>query len=95
MPAAGFLIITWAQGLLQAVIGDLRINVILYFLVTLPLLAALTVSCFSFVVRRLHDPGYTGWLSLLILVPLVNLAGCLLLLLLPGQPQTNQYGPPP
>jgi uncharacterized membrane protein YhaH (DUF805 family) len=45
-----------------------------------------------FVVRRLHDMGYSGWLAMgVLLLPVV----LLLLLLLPGTPSTNAYGPDP
>ena len=45
-----------------------------------------------FIVRRLHDMGYSGWLVIgVLLIPFV----LLLLLLLPGMPSTNAYGPNP
>ncbi|MGY1919741.1 DUF805 domain-containing protein [Pseudomonas tolaasii] len=46
-------------------------------------------------VQRLHDLGWSGWLYLLNLVPLVNSVFPLLLLVLPGNSGANQYGPPP
>src|SRR5471032_496153 len=46
-------------------------------------------------VQRLHDLGWSGWLYFLNLVPLVNSVFPLLLLVLPGNPGANQYGPPP
>lgn len=46
-------------------------------------------------VQRLHDLGWSGWLYFLNLVPLVNSIFPLLLLVLPGNPGANQYGPPP
>ncbi|MGY4636104.1 DUF805 domain-containing protein [Pseudomonas sp. TE24901] len=46
-------------------------------------------------VQRLHDLGWSGWLYLLNLVPLVNSIFPLLLLVLPGNTGANQYGPPP
>lgn len=44
--------------------------------------------------RRLHDKGITGWANLLVLVPFGSLA-LLILWLLPGDLQANDYGPPP
>ncbi|OPA96307.1 hypothetical protein BFW87_08210 [Pseudomonas fluorescens] len=46
-------------------------------------------------VQRLHDLGWSGWLYLLNLVPLVNSVFPILLLVLPGNSGANQYGPPP
>ena len=46
-------------------------------------------------VQRLHDLGWSGWLYLLNLVPLVNSIFPLLLLVLPGNTGANQYGAPP
>jgi uncharacterized membrane protein YhaH (DUF805 family) len=43
-------------------------------------------------VRRIHDVGHSGWLVIgVLLVPLVSP----LLLLLPGVPGSNAYGPDP
>jgi uncharacterized membrane protein YhaH (DUF805 family) len=45
--------------------------------------------------RRLHDIGKSGWLQLLGLIPVI---GWLILIYWgaqPGQPESNQYGPPP
>ena len=46
-------------------------------------------------IRRCHDMGKSGWLSLLLLVPLVNLVFVLVLLFTPGQAFPNEYGLPP
>ncbi len=45
--------------------------------------------------RRLHDLDNTGWLSLLLLVPLVNLVMFIYLLFFPGTKGSNQYGNKP
>ena len=45
-------------------------------------------------VRRFHDSARTGWLVLLIFVPLINLLG-IALLCVPGTPGPNRYGPVP
>lgn len=44
--------------------------------------------------RRLHDSGKSGWLLLLMLVPLVNILG-FGLLCVHGTPFPNHYGAPP
>jgi len=45
--------------------------------------------------RRLHDLGKTGWLSVLILIPLVGFFFWLWMVFGPGDAQSNEYGPPP
>jgi len=46
-------------------------------------------------VQRLHDIGWSGWLWLLNFVPLVGSVFALLMLVVPGTPTANRYGPPP
>ena len=45
-----------------------------------------------FLIRRLHDLNKTGWLSLLLLVPIIQLLFTLYVLLAPGTPYRNDYG---
>lgn len=47
----------------------------------------------SLYVRRLHDIGQSGWLTLLTFVPIVSLGLYLYLLFAPGNDGVNQYGP--
>jgi uncharacterized membrane protein YhaH (DUF805 family) len=56
--------------------------------------AALLMSLL-FTVRRLHDFDASGWWSLLLLLPLVNLVLYLLLLIMPGTQGANRFGAPP
>ncbi|WP_168393891.1 DUF805 domain-containing protein [Acinetobacter indicus] len=49
---------------------------------------------FIFTIRRLHDRNHTGWLSLLMLVPVANLLLMLYLFFAPGDQRVNSYGPP-
>ncbi len=46
---------------------------------------------FVLAIRRAHDMGQSGWLSLLIMVPLANLW----FIFGPGTPTANEYGPKP
>ncbi|AGE27688.1 MULTISPECIES: DUF805 domain-containing protein [Pseudomonas] len=59
------------------------------------LFIALIVVSVQIGVQRLHDLGWSGWLYLLNLVPLVNSVFPLLMLVLPGNAGANQYGAPP
>ena len=57
----------------------------------------LVVFYFSFVfaIRRLHDRNHSGWLSLLLFVPIANILIALYLVFAPGDAQSNkaaQYG---
>lgn len=69
------------------------IAIILYVVAVLISLALL-VPTYAVGCRRLHDKGISGWLQLLILVPCGNIV-LIVLWALAGQPQDNQYGPPP
>lgn len=57
-------------------------------------LAALVPSL-ALTVRRLHDLNTSGLAALLLLVPVVGLLFALYLLLAPGTPGPNRFGPPP
>ena len=73
------------------------IAIILGSLLGFALFVALVVVSVQIGVQRLHDLGWSGWLYLLNLVPLVNSVFPILLLVLPGNAGANQYGatPPP
>jgi uncharacterized membrane protein YhaH (DUF805 family) len=71
------------------------IAIILGSLLGFALFVALVVVSVQIGVQRLHDLGWSGWLYLLNLVPLVNSNFPLLLLVLPGNAGANQYGAPP
>lgn len=62
----------------------------------LSLLIYLVLFYFSivFIIRRFHDLNRTGWLSLLLIVPLVNIIMILYLLFARGSEGANNYGLP-
>ncbi|MEJ2123511.1 MAG: DUF805 domain-containing protein [Alphaproteobacteria bacterium] len=60
-------------------------------LATLPLLY-MTLAIDA---KRLHDMGYTGWLCVLGLIPLVNIIMLFWLGFVKGQEGPNEYGPDP
>ncbi|KJV39811.1 DUF805 domain-containing protein [Acinetobacter brisouii] len=45
-----------------------------------------------FMIRRLHDLNQSGWMSLLLLIPMLNLLFGLYLVLARGTPHANNYG---
>lgn len=49
---------------------------------------------FVFTIRRLHDRNQSGWLSLLVIVPLINLIFMIYLFCAKGTEATNNYGSP-
>ena len=57
------------------------------------LYALVIVYSFSLSIRRWHDLGYSGWMSLLTLIPLVNLVTAIILLFVRGDEGANAYGP--
>lgn len=59
-------------------------------LVGLTYVAIMAVQ-FLLAIQRAHDFNQTGWLSVLVLVPLVSL----IFWFIPGTKDENQYGPPP
>lgn len=71
------------------------IAIILGSLLGFALFVTLVVVSVQIGVQRLHDLGWSGWLYLLNLVPLVNSVFPILLLVLPGNSGANQYGAPP
>jgi uncharacterized membrane protein YhaH (DUF805 family) len=62
-----------------------------YFLYTLAvLIPGLAVS-----VRRLHDIGKSGWMILIVLIPIIGWIWLLVLMVTDSNPGENQYGPNP
>ena len=60
-------------------------------------LAYLFIVVFSFIFakRRFNDMDQSGWLSLLMIIPLVNLIVILVLIFKAGTPTSNKFGPRP
>lgn len=56
---------------------------------------ALLVPGLAVMIRRLHDRDLTGWLALLNFVPYIGGIIIFVLMLLPGTPGPNKYGPDP
>jgi uncharacterized membrane protein YhaH (DUF805 family) len=53
---------------------------------------AMLVFSFIIVIQRLHDLNKSGWMSLLMLVPLVNIYLMVLVIFFKGTPGRNDYG---
>lgn len=74
-----------------AMVAAMAGNVVLFMLLAL----AMAPIGFIFTIRRLHDLDWSGWLALLMLIPLVSTILFLLLILRKGSAGDNSYGPPP
>lgn len=72
-------------------IGGQVLTMTLVFIGVIGMYAVITL----FAIQRLHDLDKSGWLSLLILIPLVNVVFLLYIVFAPGSKETNQYGNPP
>lgn len=48
----------------------------------------------TFTARRLHDTNQSGWFSILVLIPILNICLYLYLIFMPGTQQQNNYGSP-
>ncbi len=79
-----YLLISLLGGLLSVVLGAASVVALVVMGVAL-----LAVS-FMLTIQRCHDFNTSGWLSLVVLVPLVNL----MFWFIPGTDGTNRYGPP-
>ena len=80
-----------AAALLTAVLPDESSGgAVLALLLLLPLAWLAWVAS----IKRCHDIGHSGWMSLLFLVPFVNVVLGLYLLFKRGTSQDNEYGPP-
>ena len=77
---------------LTPVIGNIDISDVLFlflFLISFfPLMIIVTI-------KRFHDIGYSGWATLLLFVPIINIGGGFLLLFKDGTIGTNKYGEDP
>ncbi len=58
------------------------------------LIAAMVIGI-QISVKRLHDIGWSGWLLLIALVPLVGSIFQIITFVMPGTKGSNLYGPPP
>ncbi|MCL2075709.1 MAG: DUF805 domain-containing protein [Betaproteobacteria bacterium] len=79
-----------AAGVVGALVGPIALGLLMF-------LAAIAAIVFniSLTVRRLHDINASGWLALLLLVPVLGNLFALALLFWPGTAGENDYGPPP
>lgn len=75
--------------------GVMSISDVLGGILLLAVVIAAIVFSVMIGVQRLHDIGWSGWLYLLLIVPLVGTVFAILMLVMPGTQGHNNYGPPP
>ncbi|MFA5827163.1 MAG: DUF805 domain-containing protein [Candidatus Paceibacterota bacterium] len=56
---------------------------------------ALLIPGLAVCVRRLHDTGKSGWMALIVLIPLIGTIWILVLMIKDSTPGENEYGPNP
>ncbi|OTG67599.1 DUF805 domain-containing protein [Acinetobacter silvestris] len=94
----GFLVLL--LGIIAAILVPAVTNsastVILFGTVIFAIIVYITLIYFTFIftIRRLHDKNQSGWLSLLMLIPLINLFFFIYLSCVKGDESTNNYGSP-
>jgi uncharacterized membrane protein YhaH (DUF805 family) len=86
-----FLIIaTILDNVFGLTLGE-QIYGVLYFLYALVVLIPGLAVC----VRRLHDVGKSGWMYLIVLIPIIGVIWIFVLCVTDSKPGENQYGPNP
>lgn len=80
-----------AVGPMAASSGGSGAAVVVMGVVIIVTLGLLVVS-FILAIQRLHDMNTSGWLSLLLLVPIANAIMALVLLIAPGTRGENRFG---
>ena len=88
------IIIAFALGVVDAMLGLLDMEVGIGLLSGLYLLAVLLPSI-AVGVRRLHDTGRSGWWFFLNVIPIIGPLVFLVFMVLDSEAGTNQYGPNP
>lgn len=88
------MLISWGGFYLIGEIGKILPKSSLISIVEIIILLCLFWFMFSVFARRLHDLNKSGWLSLLVFVPLANVIMGIFLLFKPGSHEENKYGTP-
>jgi uncharacterized membrane protein YhaH (DUF805 family) len=86
-----------AVGLLVAAlcVGVLSVSLVAGGLLGTVALVAFVVVSIQIGAQRLHDAGWSAWLLLLNLVPVVGSFFPIVMMAVPGSTGPNRYGPPP
>ena len=85
------------ENFIYALVGGIILGFILMYIPVIgwAIALALGVVGLGMTARRLHDVNQTGWLALLMFVPVLGLVGVIYLALLDAVDKDNHYGPKP
>lgn len=89
-----FFLRSLALGVLATVVG-VALMIEVSESVGMAVYTLLILGQFPLDIRRCHDMGKSGWLTLLLFVPFVNMIWVLVLLFKKGTEGENAYGPDP
>lgn len=64
-------------------------------LITIVAAIAMVYISVVLIIQRLHDTDKTGWLSLIMLIPIVSIIFTFYLWFMPGSAEQNRFGNPP
>lgn len=78
------------DNILGTTVEDLPYGAFYFLYILAVLIPGLAVT-----VRRLHDVGKSGWMYLIVLIPLVGAIWLIVLTVTDSNPGANQYGPNP
>lgn len=90
--AVMFVMMDGVQGIVQVSSSTLPVSMLVLSGVGAAILGYLQLAVTK---RRLNDINKTGWLALIMIVPVVNILACLYLLAAEGSEGVNYYGLPP
>jgi uncharacterized membrane protein YhaH (DUF805 family) len=85
--SVGLMLIDMAMGFYSEATGISPLNNLYSLFVLIPSIAV--------TVRRLHDIGKSGWMLLIILIPLIGAIWLIVLTVTDSQDGENKYGPNP
>lgn len=82
-------------SILMGIFAALADKLAIFYILVVAVYVLAFVCGVSLGVRRLHDLNRTGWMFLLFLIPLVNIALAIYMLFFRGTEGHNKYGPDP
>jgi uncharacterized membrane protein YhaH (DUF805 family) len=98
-PMALYMLAAFIVGVLSGITGSaIEFSEESGLLMLIPMIimyGIVLVYGFVYAVRRLNDIGWSGFLSILYIIPVVNLILGILLIFMPGNVGVNKYGNPP